>query len=94
MTLQQVIASGKKFRRGTSGAFKAASEYTGFTLADVNATDYVLAPDVVATISNSLLVQAWDAAAATRSTIATASESRFFADVKAHLMSLGVNIVG
>lgn len=93
MTLNEAIASGKKFRRGNTGSYKSADAFLSsgiFSLEDYNATDYVL--ESVGVISKEVLAAAWDAAASGRSTIAPSHRSEFFKDVTAHLESLGVSV--
>lgn len=83
MTLNEAIASGKRFTREADsdlGDYMTAAEFLegGITLSDFNATDYILEPIAVlsATIPKSVLEAAWNNSKP--SSVALAGSSDFF----------------
>lgn len=79
MTLQELIASGKKGRLvGSSSAFRNYRGVSSFTLAEVQGTYEVEAsPRISITLEE--LAAAWDAARPTSGSVATAALSPMYA---------------
>ena len=94
MTLQEAIASGKKFNRitGLEDEFFTAAEFLegGLTLEDYSATDFVLMKDEPKIVTMALLAEAWNSSKGTRTTVASAAQSQFFKDFTATLKNFGV----
>jgi hypothetical protein len=99
MKLTEAIASGKRFARATEadiGEYLTAEEFleSGLSLDDYNATDYELEPEVSATLKMTTLVDAWNTAKGTSTSIAQASASPFFSRFVAQLKSKGITVDG
>lgn len=99
MKLTEAIASGKRFARASeaeSGDFLEAAEFleSGLTLEDYNATDYELEPEASAVLKMTTIVDAWNTAKGTSTSIAQASASPFFSRFVAQLKAKGVTVEG
>ena len=96
MTLQEAIASGKKFSRtaeGDIGEFFTAEEFLGggLTTEDYNATDYMLEPAAKpVSIKETILIEAWNSSKP--SSVGAATTSDFYRRLKTQLASRGIII--
>jgi hypothetical protein len=88
MTLNEAVASGKKFKRPDMAEYYSFDEYqdeVGFEVDDVLATDYSLEPDVSVTLTKEAFDNAWNAARAGSLSIKPAGSSEFYKKLAATL---------
>jgi hypothetical protein len=86
MLLHQVVATGKKIRRGTMGDFVSVRDFLDeIEEADILATDYEVAPDVAITVTKAKFDAAWEASRAGSNSIKAAGQSEFYKRLAAQL---------
>lgn len=96
MTLQEALATGKKFNRSSNTtdigddfySFKEFSDDFGFEREDVLATDWIVEPEASVKVTEALVATAWDRARAGSTSIKAAGSSEFYKKFLAQLKSL------
>lgn len=95
ITLNTALASGRRFTRSINEeeGYMEAEEFLagGLTLADYNATDYILEPEVAVNLKMSVLTSAWNSSKPATS-VAVAEQSDFFKRFTDRLKGSGISI--
>lgn len=92
MTLQEALATGKKFRRAGFDGYYTFSEHQeelGLEPEDIMATDWEVQPEPTSTLTEATLAQAWNNARAGSLAVKPAGESPFYKKLVQELFNQG-----